>query len=111
MYSGFTGLELWNGFSEFKPRIHSKLHAIYYAYFPRRIARGPLPEALRRWDELAFCREKGGRSWWFRCPFAQDAASDLYDGQYSRMNSISAPSIPTSMCLTHLVWMLHPIPA
>ncbi len=49
---GFTGLELWNGFSEFKPRIRSKLHAIYYAYFPRRIARGPLPEALRRWDEL-----------------------------------------------------------
>ncbi len=50
--SGFTGLELWNGFSEFKPRIHSKLHAVYYAYFPKRIARGPLPEAVRRWDEL-----------------------------------------------------------
>jgi len=49
---GFTGLELWNGFSEFKPRIKSKLHAIYYAYFPRRIAQGPLPEALHRWDEL-----------------------------------------------------------
>lgn len=49
---GFTGLELWNGFSEFKPRIKSKLHAIYYAYFPQQIARGPLPEALRRWDEL-----------------------------------------------------------
>ncbi len=50
--SGFTGLELWNGFSEFKPRIHSRLHAIYYAFFPKRIARGPLPEALRRWDDL-----------------------------------------------------------
>jgi hypothetical protein len=49
---GFTGLELWNGFSEFKPRIKSKLHAIYYAYFPRRIARGPLPETLHKWDEL-----------------------------------------------------------
>ena len=49
---GFTGLELWNGFSEFKPRIHSRLHAIFYAYFPRLIARGPLPESLRRWDEL-----------------------------------------------------------
>jgi hypothetical protein len=49
---GFTGLELWNGFSEFKPRIRSKLHAIYYAYFPKRIAHGPLPEALRRWDAL-----------------------------------------------------------
>jgi len=49
---GFTGLELWNGFSEFKPRIRSKLHAIFYAYFPQLIARGPLPEALHRWDEL-----------------------------------------------------------
>lgn len=49
---GFTGLELWNGFSEFKPRIQSKLHAIFYVYFPRRIARGPLPESLHRWDEL-----------------------------------------------------------
>jgi PHP domain len=49
---GFTGLELWNGFSEFKPRIKSKLHAVYYAYNPKRIAQGPLPEALHRWDEL-----------------------------------------------------------
>ncbi len=48
---GFTGLELWNGFSEFKPRIKSYLHAIYYVYNPRRIAQGPLPEALHRWDE------------------------------------------------------------
>jgi hypothetical protein len=49
---GFTGLELWNGFSEFKPRIKSILHAIYYAYFPRRINCGPLPETLHRWDDL-----------------------------------------------------------
>jgi hypothetical protein len=49
---GFTGLELWNGFSEFKPRIKSMLHAIYFVYFPNRIARGPEPESLRRWDEL-----------------------------------------------------------
>ena len=49
---GFTGLELWNGFSEYKTRIKSKLHAIYFAYFPRQIACGPLPETLRRWDEL-----------------------------------------------------------
>jgi hypothetical protein len=49
---GFTGIELWNGFSEFKPRIKSKLHALYYAFNPHRIAQGPLPEAIRRWDEL-----------------------------------------------------------
>ena len=55
---GFTGLELWNGFSEFKPRIKSMLHAIYYAYFPRRITRGPLPETLHRWDELLSAGKK-----------------------------------------------------
>ena len=55
---GYTGLELWNGFSEFKPRIKSRLHAIYYAFSPQRIARGPLPEALRRWDELLSTGEK-----------------------------------------------------
>jgi hypothetical protein len=49
---GYTGIELWNGFSEFKPRIKTILHAIYYAYFPRRINRGPLAETLHRWDEL-----------------------------------------------------------
>jgi len=49
---GFTGIELWNGFSEFKARLKSKLHAIYYAYNPRRIARGPFKETLQKWDEL-----------------------------------------------------------
>jgi len=55
---GFTGLELWNGFSEFKSRIRTRLHAIYYAYFPRRIARGPLPETLHRWDDLLSAGKK-----------------------------------------------------
>ena len=55
---GYTGLELWNNFSEFKPRIKSYLHAIYYVYFPRRIAQGPLPAALRRWDELLSAGKK-----------------------------------------------------
>jgi hypothetical protein len=49
---GFTGLELWNAMSEFKSRLKSKLHAIFYAYNPQLIARGPFPEAVRRWDEL-----------------------------------------------------------
>ena len=50
--TGFTGIELWNGFSEFKSRIHSKAHAVFYAYQPHRIARGPLPETLKLWDNL-----------------------------------------------------------
>ncbi len=32
---GFTGIELWNGMSEFKSLLRSKLHAIYYAFNPR----------------------------------------------------------------------------
>jgi hypothetical protein len=50
--SGFTGIELWNGFSEFKTVIQSKLHALYYIFNPKRINRGPLPEALKKWDAL-----------------------------------------------------------
>ena len=49
---GFTGLELWNAMSEFKSRLKSWLHAVYYAFNPRQIARGPFPEAVQRWDEL-----------------------------------------------------------
>ena len=49
---GFTGIELWNGFSELKSVVKSKLDGLFYAYFPEFIARGPLPEALRIWDDL-----------------------------------------------------------
>jgi hypothetical protein len=50
--SGYTGIELWNGFSEFKTRLTSKAHAIFYAYQPKRVARGPIPETLKIWDQL-----------------------------------------------------------
>jgi hypothetical protein len=50
--TGYTGIELWNGFSEFKSLLKSKLHGLYYAYNPRRIARGPLPETLSKWEAL-----------------------------------------------------------
>ncbi len=50
--NGYTGLELWNAFSEFKTLIKSKLHATFYAFFPHLIARGPLSETLQKWDEL-----------------------------------------------------------
>ncbi len=52
----FTGLELWNGLSEFKTVLHTKLHGLFYAYFPALIARGPLPDTLRKWDELLATR-------------------------------------------------------
>jgi hypothetical protein len=49
---GYSGIELWNGMSEFKSLLKSKLHAIYYAYNPRRVARGPYKETLKQWDLL-----------------------------------------------------------
>jgi hypothetical protein len=49
---GFTGIELWNGFSEIKYRSHNLLQTIFFAFFPRFLARQPLPEALKLWDDL-----------------------------------------------------------
>ena len=49
---GFTGIELWNGFSELKSVVKGKLDGLFYAFFPEYIARGPLPETLRIWDDL-----------------------------------------------------------
>jgi hypothetical protein len=50
--TGLTGIELWNGFSELKSVAKGKLDAIIYAFFPEAIPHGPLPEALRIWDDL-----------------------------------------------------------
>ncbi len=50
--TGFTGLELWNGFSELKTVAKGKLDAIFYAFFPETIPHGPLPKTLLRWDDL-----------------------------------------------------------
>jgi hypothetical protein len=50
--TGFTGIELWNGLSELKVYLKSKLHGIFYAYFPQFIGHGPLPDVLLKWDEL-----------------------------------------------------------
>jgi hypothetical protein len=49
---GLTGIELWNGMSEFKGRLRSRLHALYYVFQPRRIARGPFQKTLKLWDDL-----------------------------------------------------------
>jgi hypothetical protein len=49
---GYTGLELWNGLGEIKTLIPTKLHAIFYAYFPRLIPHGPPSATLAKWDEL-----------------------------------------------------------
>lgn len=48
----FTGIELWNGLSEFKNVVHNYLEAIFYAFFPQFMAHGPLPQAIQKWDAL-----------------------------------------------------------
>lgn len=49
---GYTGLEIWNFMSEFKSKLRSLAHALYYAYRPQRVAQGPFAGALKRWDQL-----------------------------------------------------------
>jgi hypothetical protein len=50
--SGFTGIELWNGFSELKTIAKGKLDAIIYAFFPKAIPHWPLPKTIHIWDDL-----------------------------------------------------------
>ena len=49
---GYTGLELWNGLSELKTVIPTKLHGAFYAFFPQFIGHSPILETLQRWDDL-----------------------------------------------------------
>ena len=56
--TGFTGLELWNGFSEFKTVAKGKLGAIFYAFFPQAYPHGPHLRTLSIWDGLL---ANGGR--------------------------------------------------
>ncbi len=48
----YTGIELWNGLSELKTVVPTKLHGVFYAYFPALVARHPIPNTLCKWDEL-----------------------------------------------------------
>jgi hypothetical protein len=49
---GYTGVELWNGLSEFKSLLKSRLHAAFYALNPFRVPHGPPLKMLDKWDEL-----------------------------------------------------------
>lgn len=55
---GFTGLELWNGFSELKTVARSLPSVLLHAFSPELIPHGPLPQALARWDELLAAGKK-----------------------------------------------------
>lgn len=49
---GFTGIELWNFMSEFRPYATNKLVAVIMSYLPQLFTTGPFPEMLAKWDEL-----------------------------------------------------------
>jgi len=48
----YSGLELWNGLSELKILVPSKLHGLFYAFFPALVAHQPFPATVAKWDEL-----------------------------------------------------------
>ena len=48
----YIGIELWNGLSELKTLVPTKLHGVLYALFPWLIAHHPIADTLRKWDEL-----------------------------------------------------------
>jgi hypothetical protein len=50
--TNFTGIELWNGMSELKMRIHNTFDALRFSLDPDTMVTGPHPDALSRWDEL-----------------------------------------------------------
>ena len=50
--SGFTGLEIWNHFSEFKDAARSLWRTLFYAFFPDNYPVGPRKDTLARWDSL-----------------------------------------------------------
>jgi hypothetical protein len=51
-FQDISGIELWNAMSEFKSKLKSKLHAVFYAFNPKRIAQGPFTKTLQIWDQL-----------------------------------------------------------
>jgi hypothetical protein len=48
----YTGIELWNGLSELKTLVPSKLYGAFYALFPALVAHQPIPSTVEKWDEL-----------------------------------------------------------
>jgi hypothetical protein len=48
----YTGIELWNGLSELKTVVPTKLHGAFYAFFPHFIGHHPILETVQRWDDL-----------------------------------------------------------
>jgi len=54
--NNFTGVEIWNGLSELKTLLPTKLHGVFFSLFPMLVTHQPQPETLRRWDDLLIKR-------------------------------------------------------
>lgn len=54
----YTGIELWNALSELKTVVPTKLHGVFYAFFPAFVASQPIPKTLAKWDELLASGQK-----------------------------------------------------
>ena len=50
--SDFTGIELWNGLSELKMLVPTKMHGVFYAFFPWLLAHRPMKATVEKWNEL-----------------------------------------------------------
>jgi hypothetical protein len=48
----YTGIELWNGLSEFKSLLTGYLAAIFYAFQFSKVPHGPFRKSLKKWDDL-----------------------------------------------------------
>lgn len=53
----FVGMELWNGFSELKRHLATRLHGLFLALFPELVAHGPFSRAIERWDRMLATRQ------------------------------------------------------
>jgi len=50
--NGFTGVELWNGFSELKVRANNKRAVYFFAFFPKFLPLSPPKRTLEIWYKL-----------------------------------------------------------
>ena len=60
MYKAIHGIELWNGLSELKTVVPTKLHGLFYAFFPQFIGHGPILETIQQLGRSHVQRETRG---------------------------------------------------
>ncbi len=51
--TGYTGVELWNYMSSFRGFTTSRIRSLLLGFVPHWFLRGPVPDTIRKWDELS----------------------------------------------------------